>query len=294
MSDKRTQLIEAAMTLFSDKGFGKTTIQHIADQAGISKGAVYLHFRSKSEILSAIMEHIDCEIKQGVKDILDRDDLTPKDKLRQQLCYQFRDVMDHQRLMEAYLKEAGLAMDEQMILRAQKMRYDWQQIQEECLRMVYPDHVSIHITDLAVTLTGALNEYYGYILFDGADLDGEKIADYLVFVLDSLVAGLQSQPREPVLTDEMLCGGAQLEAQMEAAMKRRIDEAVAAIRSAGETMEETEADEINACLTALETELDRDEPNRYVLQGLLANLRDYKPLQQHRRTLANELRLKLV
>jgi AcrR family transcriptional regulator len=294
MSDKRAQLIEAAWHLFGGQGFGKTTIQDIADQAGISKGAVYLHFRSKSEILAAIMERMDEEVKAGVRAILDRDDLSPKEKLHKQLCYQFQDVMEHQRLMKAYLEEADVALDEQMMLQAQKMRYDWQEIQEDCLRMVYADQAPNHITDLAVTLSGVLNEYYVYMLLEGLELESEKIVDYLVFVVDAVAANLKDSKQSPILTHEMLPGREKIEAQMEAVIKRRIEETITAMREEAEKMEEADAGEVNACLTALETELAREEPNRYVLQGLLANLRDYKPLQQHRRTLATELRLKLV
>jgi len=294
MSDKRTQLIEAAISLFGSQGFAKTTIQHIADQAGISKGAVYLHFRSKAEILTAIMEHLDQKIKAGVKAILVRDDLSPKEKFREQLCYQFRDVMEHQQLMEVYLKEAGLAIDEQMVLQAQKMRYDWQQIQEESLSLAYDDHPSEHLTDLAVILAGILNEYYAYMLLEGVELDGEKIADCLIFVLDAVIASLKGSGRAPVLTHDMLPGRAELEAQIAEATQRRIGDSITAIRELAENMEADEAGEVNACLAALENELSREVPNRFVLQGLLANFRDHKALQPHRRELANELRLKLL
>ncbi|QOS78433.1 TetR/AcrR family transcriptional regulator [Paenibacillus sp. JNUCC31] len=50
------QILNVATQLFTDKGFEKTSIQDIIIALGMSKGAVYHHFRSKEEILDAVME----------------------------------------------------------------------------------------------------------------------------------------------------------------------------------------------------------------------------------------------
>lgn len=42
--------------LFLEKGFNKTSMQDIAETAGISKGAIYHHFKSKDEIIHAVAE----------------------------------------------------------------------------------------------------------------------------------------------------------------------------------------------------------------------------------------------
>ncbi|MHA7584339.1 TetR/AcrR family transcriptional regulator [Paenibacillus vandeheii] len=50
------QILNVAAQLFTDKGFEKTSIQDIIVALGMSKGAVYHHFKSKEEILDAVME----------------------------------------------------------------------------------------------------------------------------------------------------------------------------------------------------------------------------------------------
>lgn len=47
MTEKNTQIIEAGMKLFANKGFSATSVQEIATESGISKGSFYLHFKSK-------------------------------------------------------------------------------------------------------------------------------------------------------------------------------------------------------------------------------------------------------
>ncbi|ELW1646360.1 MULTISPECIES: acrEF/envCD operon transcriptional regulator [Enterobacter] len=52
----RQQLIEAAIGQFATRGVTNTTLTDIADAAHVTRGAVYWHFSSKSEIFNAIWE----------------------------------------------------------------------------------------------------------------------------------------------------------------------------------------------------------------------------------------------
>ena len=49
------KILEAAQRLFLEKGYDNTTIQDIVNElGGLSKGAVYHHFKSKEEIMDAV------------------------------------------------------------------------------------------------------------------------------------------------------------------------------------------------------------------------------------------------
>jgi TetR/AcrR family transcriptional regulator len=55
--DRRRQLIEAAMDLFSRKGFAGTTTKEIALVAGVSEAIIFRHFATKRDLYTAIIEH---------------------------------------------------------------------------------------------------------------------------------------------------------------------------------------------------------------------------------------------
>jgi AcrR family transcriptional regulator len=55
--DRRRQIVEVAMELFSQKGFNGATTKEIADRAGISPAILFRHFPSKEAIYSAILDH---------------------------------------------------------------------------------------------------------------------------------------------------------------------------------------------------------------------------------------------
>lgn len=52
---REQRILDAAATLFVHYGYDKTTVSDIARQAGISKGAIYLHFASKEALLEALV-----------------------------------------------------------------------------------------------------------------------------------------------------------------------------------------------------------------------------------------------
>ena len=53
---KRDQIIAAADNLFYQNGFEHTSFAHIADAVGISRGNFYYHFKTKDEILDAVIK----------------------------------------------------------------------------------------------------------------------------------------------------------------------------------------------------------------------------------------------
>lgn len=56
-SETRQRIIDAAYTLFYQIGFIRTGVDAIADAAGITKRTLYQHFRSKDELIEAVLEH---------------------------------------------------------------------------------------------------------------------------------------------------------------------------------------------------------------------------------------------
>ena len=51
----RQQILQTAQRLFTELGYDATSLQMIADEMGLTKAAVYYHFRAKSDILHEAM-----------------------------------------------------------------------------------------------------------------------------------------------------------------------------------------------------------------------------------------------
>jgi AcrR family transcriptional regulator len=52
----RQQILDAALRLFSHRGYGATSVRDIAEEAGLSKGNVYHHFPDKETIFRALLD----------------------------------------------------------------------------------------------------------------------------------------------------------------------------------------------------------------------------------------------
>jgi AcrR family transcriptional regulator len=78
----RTRLLDAAEEVFAENGFGRTSLEQIAERAGYTRGAVYANFASKDELFLAVLDRwLDEDITNSerinadelpVRDVLDR------------------------------------------------------------------------------------------------------------------------------------------------------------------------------------------------------------------------------
>lgn len=54
--DAREEIKAAALELFATRGYGQTSLREVAGRLGISKAALYYHFSSKDDLLTALIE----------------------------------------------------------------------------------------------------------------------------------------------------------------------------------------------------------------------------------------------
>ncbi|MGA6926466.1 MAG: TetR/AcrR family transcriptional regulator [Desulfosarcina sp.] len=72
VEQRRRQIIDAAVNLFIENGFHKTTTRQIAQAAGISIGSLYEYIATKEDVLYLVCDAIHAEIERGVGDALNR------------------------------------------------------------------------------------------------------------------------------------------------------------------------------------------------------------------------------
>lgn len=76
-------ILDVAFRLFIEKGYEHTSIQDIINNlGGLSKGAIYHHFKSKEDILLAVTDRMTAESNQMLAVIRDRSDLSGEEKLK--------------------------------------------------------------------------------------------------------------------------------------------------------------------------------------------------------------------
>jgi len=115
------RILTTALQLFNDKGYEQTTVLDIVEEMKVSRGAFYHHFKSKEEVLHAILEQKG-DI-QWQSDVYNDSNLTGLEKLRKlmffdkpkdhvnkeedaQLMYMSLSLLKDPRLMAEHIKNA--------------------------------------------------------------------------------------------------------------------------------------------------------------------------------------------
>ena len=69
---KKNNLLNAAQTLFLEKGVSKTSISEIAERASVAKGTFYLYFDDKDDLLQQLLYRISHDIIRQAFDYTER------------------------------------------------------------------------------------------------------------------------------------------------------------------------------------------------------------------------------
>jgi AcrR family transcriptional regulator len=67
VADTRQRLIDAAVDLFTRHSYAGTSLQMIADELGFTKAAIYHHFRTREQLLIAVLEPMLDELRETVE-----------------------------------------------------------------------------------------------------------------------------------------------------------------------------------------------------------------------------------
>lgn len=71
--ETRQAILEAAERVFFERGVSATSLEEIARAAGVTRGAIYWHFRNKSEIFEAIHDRLRLPLHEALLRIVEAD-----------------------------------------------------------------------------------------------------------------------------------------------------------------------------------------------------------------------------
>ncbi|MCD8225439.1 MAG: TetR/AcrR family transcriptional regulator [Clostridiales bacterium] len=102
--ERRDEILDIAQRLFHEKGYTQTSIEDILREIGIARGTLYYHFRSKEEILSAMIDRQIDRREIRLCQIADNKALSAVEKL-----FEFIQFQSHSGVLAEGLHEAGNA-----------------------------------------------------------------------------------------------------------------------------------------------------------------------------------------
>lgn len=176
---KKQLIMDKALELFAEQGFEATSVQQITAHCGISKGAFYLSFKSKDELILALIDHfmiqfitsIDYEVNTTKND---------EDLLFNFYYTTFDSFHKHSDFGKILIKEQMQSFNEEFIL---KIRAYDQLMEKVILSMVerlYGEEIEQIKHDLIYCIKGFMKNYSELFLFYNLPLDSKLLAQSLV------------------------------------------------------------------------------------------------------------------
>ena len=98
--ETRSRILEAALALFRQRGFGSTTMRDIAKEAGVALGAAYYYFASKDALVTAFYERSQQELAPLAEEALAKTK-TLEERLRAVIKVKFEYFAPNRSLMAA-------------------------------------------------------------------------------------------------------------------------------------------------------------------------------------------------
>lgn len=207
--NKKQLIMEKAMELFAKQGFEATSVQQITDECGISKGAFYLSFHSKKELIMTLIDHFMVQFHENINHIITH---TDKENLLYTFYYEtyhyFSQQIDFTKFFLKELPSLSLNNNDLYVL---FRKYD-KQNEKTILRMIhkiYGQSIEGFQYDLMYCIKLFIGMYAELFLRSPANIDLHKLAKSLVdktnvlakhisipFMTEELFAVLESEPTE--------------------------------------------------------------------------------------------------
>jgi AcrR family transcriptional regulator len=117
--ERKTQILNAAEGVFTKRGFNEARMDDIAEKTGLSKGTLYLYFKSKDDLIIAILERIFQREFRQLED-LQQDDVSASDAMMKLTDLITKDIVSMLRLIPIIYNFLALAFRNKYVQRALK------------------------------------------------------------------------------------------------------------------------------------------------------------------------------
>ena len=80
--DRPQEITEAAFDAFAEKGYASTRVEEVASRAGVSKGLLYLYFKTKEELFKAVVKNVVVRRIDALIEVVEKTQLSSEEFIR--------------------------------------------------------------------------------------------------------------------------------------------------------------------------------------------------------------------
>jgi len=176
---KKQLIIEKAIELFATKGIEATSVQQITEHCGISKGAFYLSFKSKDELIDSIIDYFMQQITADIDRVVSGNEV-PQVKLFNFYLTMFQLLNRYTDFAKVFIREQISFINETFL---EKIYYYDQLTNKAILKLIdelYGPKIHNMKYDLLIIIKGFINAYSQIIFTSGIHLNLDLLSQSLV------------------------------------------------------------------------------------------------------------------
>lgn len=278
--------------MFAKKGYSSTSIQEIVNECNISKGAFYLHFKSKEELMLSIFQHNHDKIRSKITEV-EKLGLSPREKFKEQIYVQLQEIAEHKDFIIMHFREQASARNDDIRQHMKETQWEMKQWYEATLMEIYGEEAAPYLYDLSLLLDGIRTIFTKLIIISSDSVEMRLLPSYILKRMDHLVAGLLQDNDPPLLNEKSLHSHF---SNCKESKEEPLPHMVRQMRSIleGLNMPTELHDEYRSALTYLEESLSKEKQDAYAIQGALANLKQVPELKAQCQAVSKALKIKLV
>ncbi len=260
---RKQLIIEKSLELFAEQGFEATSVQQITDRCGISKGAFYLSFKSKDELIMAIVDYFMIQVTTDIDQAVRLQ--VPKDKLLYEFYYSTFDSFNkHTGFAKLFVQEQALQLNQELLIKIDEFDRRINQSLLHLLDQVYTDLAKELRYDLLVSMKALLHNYIGLYMHRSMTTSPDLLVRSLVEKTDILARHMTI----PFVSEETFRNkGIICKDENESEAREQLIKLIEQLLS-----ELEEPIEVESLLT-LKQSLLQPEPSLAIVKGMLENLR---------------------
>ncbi|GGH32594.1 TetR/AcrR family transcriptional regulator [Paenibacillus segetis] len=281
--DKKNLILRTAMQLFAVKGASATSMQEIAESCGMSKGSLYLQFKSKEELESSVFDYCFELLQDHLLQVERQLELSPREKLCNQFEVLLNLVVELREFLMMQIKDwitngdPNRKHDYIMKHNAQLLRFS-----REKLISVYSSDISPYIADILMLAHGMITSYAHLLFNPQISIETSRLAHHLVDVIDVVAARFLQDCPKPLISEETLSGLGQ-EQPCNVQPKRHPLQVLKELKTLSESLivDPLEKKQAIESLEILEDEIIALRPRQVIINGMLGNLSAFSSLEDY-------------
>lgn len=99
-AERPQEILEAAFVEFSRNGYAMTTLDRVAEHAGVTKGTIYVYFENKEHLFISMVREVTKAALDTVHEMLETHEGTTADLLRAQFSFIYQHIVEDRRRRE--------------------------------------------------------------------------------------------------------------------------------------------------------------------------------------------------